>query len=189
MTRLMAVTPLFHRLYGNALTLLPGPIVKLHDISRPRTWHGEAQVSQGDSFASRLVCRTLGFPPPAERVTLSVAMEPDAGGEIWQRAFGPHLMTTQHRAGRLPRTVEETVWPLTAISRLDADADGVTQVLVGLRLLGLPLPRALWPRLEVRESAEGTRYRFSVRAAFPWGAPIGKYEGWLQTDTPRHARP
>jgi hypothetical protein len=176
----MAVTPLFHRLYGDALTLLPGPIVKLHDISRPRVWHGEAQVSQGDSFAARLVCGALGFPPPAERVALTVTMEPNGGGEIWQRAFGSHLMTTELRPGRLPRTVEETVWPLTAISRLDPDEGGVTQILVGLRMLGLPLPPALWPRLDVRESADGARYRFSVKAAFPWGTPIGHYQGWLE---------
>jgi hypothetical protein len=90
-------------------------------------------------------------------------------------------MTTQLRPGRLPRTVEEAVWPLTAVSRLDPDDEGVTHVLVGLRLLGIPLPRALWPRLEVLESADGTRYGFSVKAAFPWGAPIGKYQGWLET--------
>ena len=109
-------------------------------------------------------------------------MEPDGEGEIWRRAFGAHRMTTRLRPGRKPRTVEETVRPLTAISRLDADEEGVTQVLVGLRLLGVSLRRALWPRLEVRESAEGTRYCFSVTAAFPWGAPIGHYQGWLVTE-------
>jgi hypothetical protein len=122
----------------------------------------------------------LGFPPPAGRVTLTITMEPDGEGEIWRRAFGAHRMTTRVKPGHLPRTVEETVWPLTAVSRLDPNRDGVTQVLVGLRLLGVPLPKALWPRLEVRESAEATRYGFSVTAAFPGGASIGHYEGWLE---------
>lgn len=138
-------------------------------------------MSQGDSLAARLICRGLGFPPPAQRVTLTVTMEPDGDGEIWRRAFGAHHMATRLRPGRKPRTVEEAVWPLTAISRLDADEEGVTQVLVGLRLLGLPLPRALLPKLEARESADGTLYRFSVTAAFPWGAPIGD-QGWLETE-------
>ena len=178
----MREAPLFHRLYGDALARLPPPIVKLHDTATPRVWHGEAQVSQGISFGARLLCRMLGFPPAAERVTLTVGMEPEVDGEIWRRAFGAHRMTTGLQPGRLPRTVEETVWPLTAVSRLDPDAEGVTQVLVGLRLFGVNLPRTLWPKLEVRESAEGTLYRFSVKATFPWGAPIGEYQGWLETD-------
>jgi hypothetical protein len=176
----MRDAPLFHRLYGDALERLPPPIVTLHDIREPRTRHGEAQVSQGLSLAARLLCRLLAFPPAVERVTLVVTMEPDGDGEIWRRAFGTHSMTTRLRLGRQPRTVEETVWPLTAISRLDPDDEGVTQILVGLRLLGVPLPRALWPRLDVRESAEGSRYHFSVKAAFPGGAEIGQYQGWLE---------
>ncbi len=176
------MTPLFHRLYGEALTRLPSPIVKLHDITDARTWHGEACVSQGSSLAARFLCWLLGFPPAAEAVPLTVTMEPERGGEMWRRAFGAHPMTTRLRPGRAPHTVEETVWPLTAISRLEPDGSGVTQVLVGLRLLGIAPPRALWPKLAVRESAEGSRYRFSVTAAFPWGAPIGHYEGWLETE-------
>jgi hypothetical protein len=178
----MPEVPLFHRLYGEeALARLPKPIVKLHDIAEPRVWHGEAEVRQGGSFTARLICRLFGFPPPAERVALTVAMEPDGEGEIWRRAFGGHPMTTTLRAGPLPGTVEERFWPFAALSRLEADAAGVTQVLVGLRALGVPLPRVLWPRLAVRESAEGSLYRFSVRVGFPWGAPLAHYEGWIET--------
>jgi hypothetical protein len=177
----MPDVPLFHRLYGgDALARLPGPIVELHDIRGPQTWHGEAQVTQGGPLA-RLICSLLGFPPSAERVALTVTMEPDGDGEVWRRAFGAHPMTTTLRAGALPRTVEERFWPFAALSRLDANATAVTQVLVGLRVFGVPLPRALWPRLSVRESAEGSLYRFSVRVGFPWGAPLGHYEGWIET--------
>ena len=177
----MQEAPLFHRLYGDALNRLPSPIVKLHDISGPRTWHGEAQVSQGGSRAARLICRMLGFPPPADRVKLTVTMEPAGEGEIWRRRFGVRPMTTTLKAGALPGSVEERFWPFAAVSRVDADTAGVTQVLVALRVFGLPLPRWLWPKLDVRESADGTRYRFSVTAAFPGGAFIGHYEGWLET--------
>jgi hypothetical protein len=147
-----------------------------------RTWRGEAAVTQGASLAARLLCHLLGFPPSAERTPLSVTMEPDGHGEIWRRRFGDHRMTTRLRSGRIVGAVEETLWPLTAVSRLDPDDQGVTQVLVGLRLLGLPLPRSLWPRLDVREWGEDGRYHFSVEAAFPWSAPIGRYDGWLEVD-------
>lgn len=44
-----------------------------------------------------------------------------------------------------------------------ADAQPRAQVLVALRVFGVPLPRLLWPKLEVGESAEGSLYRFVVR--------------------------
>ena len=44
-----------------------------------------------------------------------------------------------------------------------ADAQPRAQVLVALRVFGVPLPRLLWPKLEVGESAEGSLYRFMVR--------------------------
>jgi hypothetical protein len=178
----MAGAPLFHRLYGDALARLPLPIVKLHDIAGPRTWYGQAEVRQGCSLAARLICGVLRFPAAAARVPLTVTMAPDGDGEIWRRAFGVHVMATTLRVGPLPGTVEERLWPFAATSRLDADATGVTQVLIGLSVLGAPLPRLLWPKLKVRESAEGARYRFSVEAAFPWGAPICQYQGWLETE-------
>ena len=62
-----------------------------------------------------------------------------------------------------------------------ADAQPRAQVLVALRVFGVPLPRLLWPKLEVGESAEGSLYRFMVRVELPWGAPLGQYEGWLET--------
>ena len=84
--------------------------------------------------------------------------------------------------GALSGTVEERLWPLTATSRLEANDSGVTQVLVGLRVLGLKLPRLLWPRLLVREGSDGSRYTYSVTAALQWGAPLGHYQGWLDTE-------
>ena len=174
---------LFHRLYGAALGFLPSPIVRVHDVEKMRTWHGEACVSQGETLSARALCWLLGFPPPGRSVPLSVVMERNGEMETWRRRFGDHAMATRLRAGDAPCTVEETFWPFTAVSRLDPDDTGVTQVLVAFRVLGLPLPRPFWPKLEVREGAAGTRYLFSVAAYFPWGTLIGKYEGWLESDT------
>ncbi len=76
-------------------------------------------------------------------------------------------------------TVVERLFPVAATSRLLPDATGVTQQLVGLRILGLPVPRALWPKLDVREGAEGNRYTFRMHIEDPWGRLVVAYQGWL----------
>ena len=53
------------------------------------------------------------------------------------------------------------------------------QVPVAVRLLGLPLPRLLWPKIVAREGTEGSLYRFMIAIALPWGSPLVRYEGWL----------
>lgn len=108
-----------------------------------------------------------------------IHMQPDGDGETWRREFAGHPLTTHLRAGRTPGTIEEALWPVTAVLQLEPDKDGVQQVLIGLRLFGLLLPRFLWPDLDVRESAEGDRYRFRVVMKLG-GVPLEAYEGWLE---------
>ena len=179
--------PLFHRLYGDALPRLPAPIVSIHDVRETRTWRGEALVAQGTSLAARLLCRLFRFPPAGEAVPLVVVMEPDGEGEIWRRRFAGRPMTTRLVAGNLPGTVAETLAAVTLISRLDADAGGVMQVPVEVRLLGQPLPHFLWPKIVARESTEGSLYRFMIAIALPWGAPLVRYEGWLDGHNGRYS--
>jgi hypothetical protein len=171
--------PLFHRLYGDSLSHLPQPIVRIHEVRDTSTWRGAAWVAQGTSLAAKLLCWLLRFPPRGEAVPLVVVMERSGNGEIWRRKFGNHPMTTRLVPGRLPRTVEETLAAVTLVSRLDPEASGVLQVPVGLRILGLKLPRFLWPKITARESTEGTRYRFMIAVGLPWGTPLVRYEGWL----------
>jgi len=175
----MTRPPLFHRAYGDALAWLPRPIVQVHDIGTGKTWRGEATISAGSSLLAKVVRAGASFPPAADAVPVTVEMIPTDEGETWRRRFGDFPLNTSLRAGRTPGTIEETLGPVTAILRLVPDKSGVTQIPEGYRLLGLSLPRFLWPVLDVRESAEGGKYRFKV-AMHLWGALIQGYEGWLE---------
>ncbi len=179
--------PLFHRAYGDAIAKLPPPIVRLHDVSRSTTWHGRATVQRGGSATARLVCKLMGFPPDGDDVALCVEMIPQNGGEVWRRSFAGHMMTSTLRMGE-GGTIVERLPPMASISRIDCDAGGVTQVLVGLRAFGLPVPRPLWPKVAVREGAAGDRYTFSMAIHLPWNQPLVRYDGWLATaDAPTGA--
>jgi uncharacterized protein DUF4166 len=170
--------PLFHRAYGQALQRIPRAIVHIHDIGEGKTWQGEAAIAMGTSFLAKAIGTIAGFPPPADAVPVTVEMTPAGDGEIWRRKFGACPFNTQVRAGKLPGTIEETLGVVTAVLRLVPDDTGVQQIPEGYRLFGIPLPRMVWPELDVRESAEGDRYRFKVAMRL-WGVPIQRYEGWL----------
>ena len=173
--------PLFHKLYGPALTLLPAPIQKLHDVVEPLTVHGAARIEIGTSWLARLTSKLLSFPPPGDDVPLVLIMTPDRNGERWERSFGGHKMTTRLMPGTSRAKVEERLWPFVATSEVVPDEDGVDQHLTGLKCLGLSLPRALWPRISVREGSDGSHYTFSMAIRFPWGTPLIRYDGWLDT--------
>ncbi len=175
--------PLFHVLYGEACHLLPVPIVRLHNITSTRSWYGRATVTQGHSTPARLLCRVLSFPPTSTDVALKVEMEPIGNGEVWRRSFAAVRMTTR-LTKHSPRTVAEHLPPVVTLSRMDVSKEGVDQVLVGLRIFGLPVPRMFWPKVNVQERANGEHYKFFMAIRFPWGAPLIRYEGWLDTLTP-----
>lgn len=172
--------PLFHRAYGAALERIPQPIVRVHDIDSGRTWRGQATIAVGSSLIAKAVRAAAGLPPAGDQVPLAVEMTPDGDGEIWQRRFGNFPLNTRVCAGRVPGTVDERLGPVTATLRLAADETGVQQIPEGYRLLGVSLPKVLWPQLDVRESAEGGIYRFKVVMRL-WGVLIQNYEGWLET--------
>lgn len=152
--------PLFHRAYGADLQIVPAPIRRLHDVFDVHDYSGVATVQRGDSLLSRLICIFMGFPPSGEGMPLSIRLQKTEDGERWSRSFADWPLETRFCAGATDGSITETLGALGATSRMDVDDEGVSQVLIGLTFLGIPLPRMLWPRLFVRESANGNQYRF-----------------------------
>lgn len=163
--------------------MLPEPIAVVHDVRDMSTWRGRATVARGTTVLARLAALIMRFPPAGPDRSLCVRMRATPRGEEWSRSFDGWPLVTSLEPGPAGGLIRERFWPLAAISRLDADATGVTQHLVGLRVMGMPAPRWLWPRLDVREGAEGTRYTFRMRIEDPWGRLVIAYDGWLETNS------
>jgi hypothetical protein len=53
---------------------------------------------------------------------------------------------------------------------------------VGVRSLGIPLPLAWFDKVSARESVEGGRYRFDVRAEMPVVGLLVRYAGTLDVE-------
>jgi len=79
----------------------------------------------------------------------------------------------------------ETFWPMTFDFHLRGDADGLKMEIQSWRLLCLPLPRFLAPRIDATEQVRDGLFNFDVRIALPWGPLIVHYQGQLKRD---HAR-
>ena len=171
--------PLFHRLYGTGHGVIPPEVAAIHAVHTERVWHGEAMVERGGGWLASAICWAVGFPPEAENVPLTITMTREGTGEVWRRRFGRAKLDSRFCPSEIPSVVIETLGPFAACSRLDCDADGVNQVLVRLTVFGVPVSPRVWPRLDVRESADLDRYRFSVRMRFPWGADLISYQGTL----------
>ncbi|MEM9589951.1 MAG: DUF4166 domain-containing protein [Pseudomonadota bacterium] len=172
--------PLFHRVVGEALSDLSPPVVAIHDVGDGKTWHGAATVEVGRSLLARLVSAVVGFPPTATSVPLTVEMAPYGDGERWVRKYGDAPLVSYIIPGPTPGMIEETMSGVTVCLRLDTEDGGLRHVPTGVRLFGVPLPRVLWPTLDVREDADGELYRYSV-AMHLWGMLLVCYAGNLET--------
>jgi hypothetical protein len=171
----------FRRWLGSAVDVLPPAIRALHDDPLERSACGTVAVTRGTHPIATLMCRMLGFPPNGEGLPLLVEFEPQGDGEIWRRifpagTFGSHLKPWPGRSG----AVRECVGPLAYGFRLETDAQGLRMIFERWWLCGIPLPRALGPRVEARQWQEGEDYCFSV-AVFGIGiGPVIAYRGRLR---------
>jgi hypothetical protein len=171
---------LFPTLLGDAYAQLPAQVRALHDRALPHRFTGRVHVRAARSRRARLVARLLGLPLADGEAPLEVTIQASGSGQRWTRHFPPRPMVSDLDADA--GLLRERLGPATLRFRLDPDADGLTWTLVGVRLMGLPLPLALFRACEARESEREGRYRFFVRAQLPGFGLLVGYEGWLDLD-------
>jgi hypothetical protein len=169
---------LFRRLLGRRFDALPPAVRRVHAGAAPAVFHGHAVARAGHSVGARLAGRVLGL-PPSGRSEVEVQITPDGSGETWRRRFGAARFASRLVSRSEPGVFEERFGPLRFAFELNATSRGVRWTPIGWSFAGLPLPRALAPRLHARaEEADGA-YRFSVAAGHPWFGLLFAYRGRL----------
>jgi NAD(P)-dependent dehydrogenase (short-subunit alcohol dehydrogenase family) len=171
----------FRRWLGGAVDLLPPAIRQMHDDPLERGASGTVTVTRGSHPIAAVMCRLLGFPPDGADLPLTVEFEPRGDGEIWRRifptsTFRSHLKPWPGRGG----AVRECVGPLAYGFRLDTDAQGLRMVFERWWLCGIPLPRALGPRVAAVQWQEGGDYCFSVDVSALGLGRVIAYRGRLR---------
>jgi len=106
--------PPYEKVMGAAYADLFPAVQALHRTGTGRKFTGRCSVTRGKNPLSHIVAAIMGFPKSGEDVPVSVAVTPDATGELWSRQFGESKFSSHHRLGegRWSRHVAESFGPL-----------------------------------------------------------------------------
>lgn len=171
--------PLYARAMGAGFDALPSAVRAVHEVNGDGGAAGEGSVKRGSHPLARLIGTIMRFPPSGD-YPLHVAFATEGGRERWTRDFGGHRFASElSLAGK---GVAERFGPLRFVFDLPADETGLRMVLRRWTLFGLPMPRALGPRIAAREWQEDGRFRFEVDVRLPLIGEVVGYAGWLDAE-------
>ncbi len=166
-----------HLLGADGFDALPMPVQRLHLQQGGRVYHGEVEVIRGRGLLARL-CAWVTRLPPAGTGPIAVEILSDALRERWTRRVGEHAMASSLWASE--GILCERLGLVMFGFRLEMREDGIDWIVRRVRVLGvLALPISWFSQVAARESADGDRYRFEVRAALPLAGLLVHYRGWL----------
>lgn len=178
----MSELPLYALLLGPARAALAPPVDILHTTS-PRA-RGVFRVARGGGWLARLVGWVLRLPAAGASRSIALCVERSPGEERWIRDFGGQLLrSVQWREGEL---LIEEMNLVQCCFRLEVEGGELrfrqVGAKVGLRGWTIPLPRALWPRVEGRARGEGAEVAVAVKIEAPVVGLLVSYEGRVRPE-------
>ena len=143
-------------------------------------WIGRADVERGRSCALPASLAALfSLPPDGKDQPLRVSFVPGNGQEAWTREFGAReFRSIQFESDGL--LVERIGVELPGVRAGSVSPKGWRCGCTDVRVLGIPLPRMLHPRVRTFESEQDGRYRFEAEAHLPLVGLLVRYAGWLE---------
>ena len=183
--------PLYRRVLGDGFERLPPPVRRMHDIAEPSTAEGRAEITRGRSLMAAIIGWLARLPAAGSDIPTTVQFSPRDGSELWRRTFGGSSFQTVLSAvpGR-PGHLVERLGVMRFLLEVPVDDRGLSMLIVGMTVLGIPVPRMFWPRIGASERVEDGLFAFDVSVAAPIGGLIIRYRGRLRPPEPdRGARP
>jgi hypothetical protein len=163
---------------GEAFESLPPAVRALHGCADGFHAVGRCEVRRGGGILSRLVASWLGVPPAGRDVALTFDIVPQESGEEWVRRFGDHVMRS--RFWTPGEGLYERLGPIVMLHSLEKVDGKLATRLHRLWFLGLPVPRALHPRIRALADEDAGAYRFDVAAELPFAGLVVSYRGRLE---------
>ena len=174
----------FQSALGGAWAQLPTITRYVHTLDPIVRLKGEADIEGAQTVLGRIVAKIFGFPSDAKRAALSVSITKNSDAEVWARHYPDRTMRSVIGLVDAEKNlIEERFGPLRFQMRLTGNSDGLDMIMVGMTLLGIPLPTLLLPQLIATEraSADG-KHLFNVEIKqWPFGRLV-HYNGWLKPD-------
>ncbi len=170
----------FEQALGDHFTILPQAVQNFHRAGN-RRFHGETNITRGDTLLGRLMLRAGGFPPAGNNIPVHVQVDQLADKEVWTRNFAGHIMQSCLRFTGTDGELEESFGPLTLHLRLTATPEALCIGIAKITLFKyLHAPRFLLPDSQSNESSDPQgRFRFNITATAPFAGFLIRYSGHL----------
>jgi len=177
----LTAQPLFQQTMGRLFELLPRPVKAQHSALDILLSHGRCDIERGKAWHARLVGWLFKFPPAGRDLPTLVTVIAERGREIWHRDFGGEgIFTVLEPARKQGAPVIVERFGIVAFDlKVEEVKDGISLSVVGMRALGVAIPRWLWPKLNAVERAEAQRFHFDIDIDLSWGAKLIHYRGWV----------
>jgi hypothetical protein len=177
----------YQDLLGPTYDLLAPSVRAAHEA--PLAAEGAMDVVHGDHVFTPLLIHIMKLPEKGTNlpVVLHVTSEPRANDRVratmvWRRQIGATVLDTRQFA-RNERLVEQS-GPGTIEFALQADTHGSLHYSdVACRIMGVPLPRSLAPRVRAQVSANANGWHVEVNVQWR-GHLVCRYAGSMRPATP-----
>ncbi|MDB5805445.1 MAG: saccharopine dehydrogenase [Betaproteobacteria bacterium] len=172
---------LYPLLLGSRYDELAPLLREVHE--RANLLRGKVTVTLGANPLSRLLAKLAGMPASCSDASCEVRFEHPpglaAGAERWVRNMAGSRFSSLLVAAAPAEFRESFGWYRFRFA-LAIDNGAVEFTLRGWSVLGVPMPRVLWPRISTRESQQGGEYLFAVRVELPLLGLLVDYRGRLR---------
>lgn len=166
---------LYQRVLGADYDRLPEVLKRFHGAPRGGSVAGSLRIERGAGWLRGLLASLGGLPPAGESVPLRLDVSVQGDEEHWTRSFGRTQLHTRQLA-RDGRLVElHPPWKLRI--RLGATRDGMQLEHERCYWRGIPLPRALSPRVDSIVEARDDRWWIVVTIGVPLFGMVCRYSG------------
>lgn len=167
----------YRRFLGPSFDLLPAELRTFHDVTGERHFSGQCSITGAQTWLGRAAAWMLGLPGAADGA-MSFDILATGDGETWRRKFPGAILTSrlQFERGLL---VERMGTADMAFEVRMANANELSLALKRVRILGIPMPRFVHPRVRAVETASPGTLHFDVAASWPLVGRIVAYRGTL----------
>lgn len=176
----MAAENPYQALIGADWDQLPTGVRLSH--SCPLQASGTLHVFRADKGLAGFLARRLRLPPAGDNVPVALLIEQVSQGVQWARTFGDTRLDTLHtfEKGRLV----EHFRPFSVVFLITAEGTSVSFQQVGLRLLGVRVPRFMGPQVwaKVTPGHSDRSWRIEVEIRHVWFGDICRYQGIMEKE-------
>jgi len=168
---------MYERAMGESFHRLPSAVRRFHKLAGMHELHGWVETVAPSTLAASLLARCIGTPLGATSGPIRFELDATSEAETWTRHFPAQRMISRLRLDA--RKIIEQLGAARLTFELCEAGGRLEMRLQGLHFLGVPCPRWLLPRIIARETGQGDKLHFHVRASLPVIGVVSSYRGHL----------